>query len=184
MNYPGGTKKVYKKPISYGNRGMDLESLINIASDIYIDKGLALIYKKPTPIQVVTYDYNKKRITDAFYEKHSTLDYNGVYKGYYVEFDAKNTNRASLPISNIAPHQLKHIENVIKHKGIVFLIIMVKNECYALSGKKVLDYINNATTSSIDYDYIRENGYKLEINYLKGIDYIKCLDLLIREMCD
>ena len=34
---------------------------------------------------------------------------------------------------------------------------------------------------SIPYDFIKENGYKLDYNYLKGIDYIKAVDLMIKE---
>ena len=112
MNYPKSINKVYKKTINYANRGMDLESLINQINDYYIDNNIAIIYKKPTPIQVVKYDYNTKRITDAFYKTESTLDYNGLYKGYYIEFDAKNTNKNYLPLSNIAEHQIKHMKNI------------------------------------------------------------------------
>ena len=184
MNYPNGIKKSFNKVVSHANRGMELENLINMTNENYVDKNIALIYKKPTPIQVVKYNYNTKRIDDAFYLEHSTLDYNGVYKGYYIEFDAKNTNKNYLPLANIATHQLKHIENVLKHKGIVFLIIMINNKCYALSGIKLLNYIKSSEKKSIPYEYIKENGYEIEVNYLKGIDYIKCVDLLIKEMCD
>ena len=181
MNYPGNIKKSYTKIINYGNRGMELENLINISNERYIESDIAVIYKKPTPVKVVKYDYNKSRITDAYYEAPSTLDYNGVYKGYYIEFDAKNTNQKNLPLSNIAEHQVKHIERVINHNGIAFLIIMILGEVYILPGKKLLEFIKDAKRKSIPYDYIKENGIKLEYNYLKGIDYIKGIDLLIKE---
>lgn len=184
MNYPNNIKKVYKKTVNYANRGMDLENLINIANEKYLDNDIAVIYKKPTPIQVVTYDYNKKRITDAFYKSESTLDYNGVYKGYYIEFDAKNTNSKSLPITNIADHQLNHIKRVINHKGIAFLIIMICNEVYLLPGLKLLEFIEKNNRKSIPYDFIKENGYNIEYNYLKGVQYINALDTLIKESCD
>lgn len=181
MNYPNNIKKNYHKQVNYGNRGMELESLINIANDAYIDKDIAVIYKKPTPIGVVKCDYSKKKIVEAYYKSPSTLDYNGVYKGYYIEFDAKNTNKDFLPISNIAEHQLKHIERVINHGGIIFLLIMINNECYILSGEKVLDFIENSERKSIPYSYIKENGINVQYNYLKGVDYIKGLDTLIKE---
>lgn len=181
MNYPKSINKVYKKTINYANRGMDLESLINQINDYYIDNDIAIIYKKPTPIQVVRYDYNTKRITDAFYKTESTLDYNGLYKGYYIEFDAKNTNKNYLPLSNIAVHQIKHMKNILNHKGICFLLIGINNEFFALPGAKIIEFINNAERKSIPYDYINENGYKLNYNYLKGIDYIKAVDCMIKE---
>ena len=70
MNYPASVKKTYKHITNYGNRGMDLEELINMSCENYIEKDIAYIYKKPTPIQVVKYDYNKNRITDAYYKTH------------------------------------------------------------------------------------------------------------------
>lgn len=182
MDYPKNIKKQYKKNVNYGNRGMDLEHLINIANENYIEKDIAVIYKKPTPIKVVNYDYSTKRIKDAFFESPSTLDYNGVYKGYYIEFDAKNTNGNNLPIANIALHQINHIRNVINHKGIAFLIIMINNEAYLLNGIDLLLYIDNTTRKSISYEYIKDKGILLNINYLKGIDYINAVDVLIREM--
>lgn len=182
MNYPGNIKKTYTKIVNYGNRGMELENLINMANERYIENDIAIIYKKPTPVKVVKYDYNKMRITDAYYESPSTLDYNGVYDGYYIEFDAKNTNLKNLPLSNIADHQIKHIRNIINHKGIAFLVIMILEEVYILPGNKLLWFIDNETRKSIPYDYIKDNGIKCNYNYLKGIDYIPGVKELIKEL--
>lgn len=181
MNYPNNIKKVYHKNANYANRGMDLENLINMSNDYYLESDIAVIYKKPTPIGVVKCDYAKQKITEAYYKSPSTLDYNGVYKGYYIEFDAKNTNSSSLPLSNIAPHQVNHIRNVLRHGGIIFLLIMINAECYILSGEKVIDFIDKKTRKSIPYDYIKEEGIKVEYNYLKGVSYINGLDELIKE---
>ncbi len=181
MNYPGTIKKTYKKQVNYGNRGMDLENFINQTNDYYLEKNIAVIYKKPTPIQVVKYDYNLKRIKDAFYLSQSTLDYNGVYKGYYIEFDAKNTNTNFLPLNNIAKHQVKHMKNIINHKGICFLLIAINNEYYVLPAKKIFEFIDKAERKSIPYSFITENGYKLDYNYLKGVDYIKAVNIMIKE---
>ena len=181
MNYPGNVNKKYKKSINYGNRGMDLENLINIACDLYLEKDIAIIHKKPTPIQVVTYNYDKKRITDAFYKSQSTLDYNGVYKGYYIEFDAKNTNKGFLPINNISLHQIKHIKKIIEHNGICFLIIMIKDECFLLDGNTLIKFINTTKRKSIPYDFLKENGYKLEYSYLRGVDFLPCVERIIKE---
>lgn len=182
MNYPNNIKKNYQKVVSYSNRGIDLENLINIANQKYIEENKAAIYKKPTPIQVVKYNYSENRICDAFYKEISTLDYNGIYKGYYIEFDAKNTNLNNLPLANIAKHQLEHIKRIIFHKGIVFLLIMINNECYVLRGRDLLDFIDNNTRKSIPYNYIKEKGINIEFSYLKGINYLPALDILIKEI--
>jgi len=178
--YPNNIKKSYKKEISYKNRGMDLEYLIEEANTFYQDNDIAYIYKKPTPIKVVETAYSSKgiRIKDAFYEAPSTLDFNGLYKGYYVEFDAKETkSKTSFPIANIHPHQIKHIKNIYRYKGIVFLIIMINDEYYLLPGKSFIDFLSNKR-KSIPYQYIKDNGYNL-IPTLRGLDYIKYVDKLI-----
>lgn len=181
MNYPSNIKKTYKKQVNYSNRGMDLENLINMTNEYLLEKDIAVIYKKPTPIQIVKYDYEKKRITDAYYKTQSTLDYNGIYQGYYIEFDAKNTNLKSFPISNIASHQLDHIKKINKQNGIVFLMIMINSEIYAIKGEFIINYIESTDKKSISYEYIKENGIKLNYNYLKGVDYIPALEEFIKE---
>ena len=127
MKYPGLNKSYQKEKISYANRGMSLENLLNETNNYYIEKGIALIYKKPTPIGIskVSYVNGKQIIKEGFFQSPSTLDYNGVYKGYYIDFDAKETtSKTSFPLTNIHPHQLIHIRRVIKHQGITFLIIV------------------------------------------------------------
>ena len=47
MKYPNGVKQkiTTKKEIKYANRGMTLESDINLSNIYYIEKGIAYIYK-------------------------------------------------------------------------------------------------------------------------------------------
>ena len=81
-----------KRHLSSANRGMDLEGDINSSNEYYKEHGLCLITKRPTPINVVKVDYSKGAIiTNAYFEKQSTTDYNGVYKGHYIDFEAKQT---------------------------------------------------------------------------------------------
>ena len=160
MQYPNKIKKDYQKVINYSNRGLDLEEIIEEANVYYRKNDLAYIYKKPTPIGVakVCYQNGERRIKDAFYKMPSTLDFNGLYKGYYIEFDAKATiNKTAFPLNNIHAHQLEHIKNIHRHGGIVFLIISMNGEYYLLDGK----------------------SYVLKYNYVKGLDYLSVLDVLI-----
>lgn len=51
-----GTKrdlKTAKKPTQYGSRGMSLEDRINQSNQYYLSHNLAVIHKKPTPIQEI-----------------------------------------------------------------------------------------------------------------------------------
>ena len=109
---------------------MHLESDIEETNLYYLTMGIAVIHKKPTPVQVVDVSYparNKAKIVEAYYKTPSTTDFNGIYKGKYIDFDAKETkSKTSMPLKNIHPHQIEHLRNVDKHGGIAFLIINFK----------------------------------------------------------
>lgn len=181
MNYPNKIKKEYHKNVNYANRGMDLENIINDTNHYLLSKDIALIYKKPTPIGIVkvSYENNKQVINKAYFASPSTLDYNGLYKGKYIEFDAKNTeSKTSFPLNNVHEHQIEHIRNVIKHHGIVFLIIRINGLYYLLNGPDFINFIDTETRKSIPYSYIKEYGYELEYNYTKGLNYLKYVDII------
>lgn len=184
MLYPNNIKKEKKSFINYGNRGMNLENLINETNEYYLNNDIALIFKKPTPIGIAKVSYNSfgKSIEKAYFKEQSTLDYNGLYKGKYIEFDAKETlNKTSFPLSNIHPHQLKHIRNVINHKGICFLIIKMNNLYYLLLGESLIYFIDHNERKSIPYDFIKTNAFELIEKYNPSLDYIKIIDNLLKE---
>lgn len=180
MLYPNKINKTYTpKNISHKNRGMDLENAINITNNYYLEKDIAVIYKKPTPIGIVDVSYNNKRktIEKAYFKEHSTLDYNGLYKGRYIDFDAKEChNKTSFPLSNIHKHQTNHIRNIIHHGGIAFLIIRMNDINYLLTGEDYLDYIDNVKRKSIAYSYIKEKGYIINEKYIPALDYISVIN--------
>lgn len=179
MLYQDDNKKIYKKSICYANRGMKLEALINEANEYYKVNNIAIIYKKPTPITIgkVKYEANKKILTKGYFNNKSTLDYVGLYKGKYIDFDAKSTiNKTSFPLNNIHSHQLKHIENIINHGGISFLIIEINNEIYILKGEDILAFIKNNNRKSIPYSYIKEKGFIIKLKYNPSLDYIKAIE--------
>lgn len=165
--------------VYYGKRGMTLENDINITNEYYRNNNIALIYKKPTPIKILKLDYKTSKITNAFFETQSTLDYNGVVNGKYIEFDAKETkNKTSFPLSNIHPHQLEHIKKVIYFKGIVFLIIRFSslNKDFIIMGNDLIDFININSRKSIPFDYINKKGIPIEFKYNPRLDYISALN--------
>ena len=177
MLYPGCVKKEYKRNISHKNRGMKLENLINLSNEYYVENDIAIIYKKPTPILVCKVDYKKNLVTEGYYKTPSTLDYNGIYKGKYIDFDAKETlNKTSFPLSNIHEHQLLHMKRVINHGGISFLIIKINGLYYLLDVKIIIDFINSNDRKSIPYEYIKEKGYIIKEGIRPALDYIKVID--------
>lgn len=181
MNYPGKVKKEYNKYTNYANRGMDLEDLLNQSNEYYLDMNIAVIYKKPTPITIseVKYGAKERIITKAFFRTPSTLDYNGIYKGKYIDFDAKVTeNKTSFPLQNVHEHQLLHIKKVIEHGGISFLIIYMNNNFYYLDGKTIINFIDNNQRKSIPFEYIEKNGYIINQKIKPRLDYLSVIDNL------
>lgn len=181
MKYPSGIKKETNKIINYGNRGMSLEYDINITNKQYLDSDKAVIYKKPTPITIDKVDY-KSRIDAVIKEAHfktpSTTDYNGIYKGKYIDFEAKETKQKSFPLANIHKHQIDHLTKIVKHGGIGFIIVRFTslNTTFLLEEKKLLDFINNSTKKAIPFSFFEENGYIIKENYAPRVDYLKIVD--------
>lgn len=190
MKYPNGKKyeakvevkaeKQHRSLLSAANRGMSLEEDINLSNEYYRDMGIALITKRPTPINIVRVDYSKgARITDAYFEKQSTTDYNGVYKGKYIDFEAKNTkSETSFPLSNISEHQIIHLKNVIKQGGIAFFIIcfQLKNEVYLLDASFVIEFWEKGGRKSIPYDVFKEKGVLIKQDYTPRLHYIDAIE--------
>ena len=179
INYPGKSKTNYNKTVNYSNRGMDLEELINLSNEYYLQEDIAVIYKKPTPITIVdaSFDTHGRVITKAYFKEPSTLDYNGIYRGKYVDFDAKVTkSKTSFPLSNLHEHQYQHMINVLNHGGITFLIISINNKFYYLDGQDIIDFKNNYSRQSIPLDYIEEKGIEIETKIKPRLDFIKAID--------
>ena len=193
MRYPNGKKyevkseevspkKEHRTLLSAANRGMSLEEDINLSNEYYRDNGIALIHKRPTPINIVKVDYSKgARITDAYFEKQSTTDYNGVYKGNYIDFEAKNTkSTTAFPLSNVSEHQIVHLKNVLMHGGIAFFIIsfQMKNEIYLLDAKFVIEFYEHGTRKSIPYEVFKKEGILIRQDYTPRLHYIEAVDAL------
>lgn len=173
-------KNLITKKANAANRGMDLENDINKTNEYYLENNIALIYKRPTPINIVKVDYSKgAKIVDAYFEKQSTTDYNGVYKGKYLDFEAKSTlSLTSFPLHNIYKHQIVHLEKVNRNMGIAFFIIefINLNEIYFLDSKYVIDYYYNGKRKSIPYEDIKNNGILIKQGFKPRIDYLKAVD--------
>ncbi len=187
LNFPikkTPTKQVKQKNIKKANLGMLLEEMINETNQYYLDKGIAVVHKKPIPIQIVKVNYPSRCeaiITEAYYKTPSTTDYNGIYKGRYIDFEAKETNVAtSFSLNNIHAHQVEHLKQITIHGGIGFLIVYFKkhDEIYLLPFDVLNDYWEKRNTDrkSIPYDVFKEKAYLIKINYSPRLDYLKVLD--------
>ena len=189
VRYPKGQvprSSIHTNPvnrsINYGSRGMSLEERINESNRFYLQRNIAVIHKKPTPIQVVKVDYPKRsaaRISEAYYRQASTTDYNGIYQGFYIDFEAKETkNKRSFPLSNLKDHQINHMKACFEQGGLVFLMICFTNqqEVFLLPYQDLANWLDHSPKASISYDYIKENAYLCKQGVFPQIDYLLAVD--------
>lgn len=131
---------------SRGLRGSTLEEFVNHTIEKYVEHGLALIQKIPTPITPINIDKEHRHITLAYFEQKSTVDYIGVVQGIPVCFDAKECTSKTFPLQNIHEHQVQFMERFEKQGGIAFLVIyFVKEDAfYYLRFEKLMEFLNRS----------------------------------------
>lgn len=85
IHYPNGRKfmnqlstsqtvKARKDP-TYSNRGMTLEEDLNETNEFYLLNNIAVIHKKPTPVQIVEVNYPKRSAAVINYRYGTGLNY-------------------------------------------------------------------------------------------------------------
>ena len=187
MRYPAGVHLNKKKDVYYGNRGMNLENDLNETNNYYLIHNIAVVHKKPTPIIIDRVDFKSRSdavIREARFKTPSTTDYNGIYKGRYIDFEAKETkNKTSFPLSNIHQHQIDHLRSIVNHGGIAFIIVrfICFNETYYLSAEDLFSFLDNNDRKSIPYSYFKEKGHLILDKYNPRVDYIYVLNKLYFE---
>ncbi len=170
-----------------GLRGSTLEDLINLTIEKYRDNGIALIQKIPTPIKPVNMDKDTRRITLAYFDKKSTVDYIGVVQGIPICFDAKECNTDTFPLQNIHKHQVDFMECFEKQDGIAFLIIYYTNrdEIYYLpfsDVKKFYDRCEEGGRKSFRFEEI-DTSYRIESQRGVHVHFLPLLQKDIDSRC-
>ncbi len=185
VNYPNGRKSVVQHtPTSFADRGMALEKDINQTNDYYRSIDRAVIHKKPTPVTIVKVDYPQRsaaKITEAYFKLPSTTDYNGIYRGRYIDFEAKEcATPTSFPLKSIHAHQIDHLSAVCRHGAIAFLIVRFtkQGETYLADAEESIQYIHTCGRRSIPYKWFREHAYRIPYNYVRPVDYLTVVDEL------
>ncbi|WIF94151.1 Holliday junction resolvase RecU [Caminicella sporogenes] len=141
---------------SLGHRGDATEDIINATNKYYELHEVAIVNKMPVPIKVI--EIESSIIKKAFFEEKSTVDYYGIVQGIPIVFDAKETEKKSLPLQNIHLHQIEYMKKVRKQNGLAFLIVHFK-----YYGEFILIPIE-----IIDYYYEKSfNGGRKSIPYLE-----------------
>ncbi len=165
---------------SRGLRGNEFEEIINNTNDLYRQNELGLIQKIPTPITPVEIQKDTGRISLAYFNAKSTVDYIGVIQGVPICFDAKETSEKNLPLQNIHEHQIKFMEDFEKQGGLAFILVYFKffNRYFYMSIDTLIHFWNRAKKGgrkSIKFDefdpsfevFPDKNG--IVIHYIKVI---------------
>ncbi|MBP5301282.1 MAG: Holliday junction resolvase RecU [Bacilli bacterium] len=191
IKYPNGQiykicnckKIIAKKDKNQANRGMDFEKYVNEANLFYQQKNIAIITKRATPIKVLR--ITGAKITEGFFEKKSTTDYNGVFNGIYIDFEVKSTlKQKSFPLHNIYQHQLEHLEKIINNKGIAFFLIefVSLDKIYFLDAKHIINFKKNNIRKSMPLKYIEKNGYLIKkTNNPIKVDFLPFVKKLLKK---
>ena len=172
---------------SRGLRGSTFEDLINNTNEYYRRKGLALVQKIPTPITPLKFDSSKKLITEAYFEKDSTVDYIGVVQSVPICFDAKECKTDTFSLQNIHDHQYNFMEAFEAQGGISFLLIhfTMRNDIYYMPFEELKRYVErvkdghpkNFKYVELSDEYFLKPSGGAVVNYLEGLS----LDLESRD---
>ncbi len=164
---------------SRGLRGSTLEELINRSNEQYLEKGLALIQKIPTPITPIKIDKEHRHITLAYFDQKSTVDYIGAVQGIPVCFDAKECQKDLFALQNIHEHQVTFMKNFEKQGGISFFLIFFthRNELYYLTYRQMQKFWDRAAKGGrksfryeeLDPSFFLKHESGIFVPYLDGI---------------
>ena len=164
---------------SRGLRGSTLEEYINLSNEKYLENGLALIQKVPTPITPINIDKETRHITLAYFDQKSTVDYIGAVQGIPVCFDAKECNADTFPLQNIHAHQVAFMENFEKQGGVAFFLISYtkKDEFYYLRFEKLKEFWQRAESGGrksfryeeLEPEFFLPKGRSVLVPYLDGL---------------
>ncbi len=164
---------------SRGLRGSTLEEFINLSNEKYLENGLALIQKVPTPITPINIDKETRHITLAYFDQKSTVDYIGAVQGIPVCFDAKECNTDTFPLQNIHAHQVAFMENFEKQGGVAFFLINYtkKDEFYYLRFEKLKEFWQRAEDGGrksfryeeLEPEFFLPKGRSVLVPYLDGL---------------
>lgn len=170
---------------SRGLRGSALEDLINRTNEKYLENGLALIQKIPTPITPINIDKQSRHITLAYFEKKSTVDYIGVVQGIPVCFDAKECAVDTFSLQNIHEHQVKFMEDFEKQGGVAFFLIYYthKDLFYYLPYEMLRFFWDRATEGGRKSFRIEELNPEYILPKKHGI-FVPYLDILSKDLED
>lgn len=166
---------------TFSNRGMGFEMILDRTNEMYDQKGIAIINKRPTPVKVISKRGNR---VSGFFQSPSTVDYDGVYNGRPVVFEAKSVKHLTrFDFKNLHQHQYDYLEKCHQAGAIAFLLVEFtsQHKTYLLTFEALRPYwsesqrVNGKKSMNIvDFDihaYEVEQG-EVPVDYLRVVNEI------------
>ena len=106
---------------------------------------------------------SRAKIVEAYFRQASTTDYSGVYKGRYIDFEAKETQQKAIHADeNFHQHQIDHMEAVSPARRYLFrsLHFAKLSETYLLPAPALIHYYNiDHGSKSMPLSYIQGTAF-------------------------
>jgi recombination protein U len=103
--------------------GQSFEEILKNSCEYYKFRGIALIHKIPTPWSV-SYNRATNKVIRAHPEEKSSVDFEGVWHGRSIAFEAKSTReRNRFDLKNIKQHQMDYLKQHQCQGGISFFLV-------------------------------------------------------------
>ncbi|MED1406494.1 Holliday junction resolvase RecU [Bacillus mycoides] len=170
--------------MGYGNRGMAFEHLLNITNRMYKSANIGVINKRPTPVKVLKTD-KRGNITKSSWQEKSTVDYDGVYKGKALYFEAKSTELTSrFPLDYIHRHQIDYLKDTQEMGAICFFLIEFRTDhvIYFVPVSVVAEYyeamLYDGGRKSIPREEFEKRAYIVPQTNRALVDYLYHVDEL------
>jgi recombination protein U len=166
-----------------GKRGMAFENLLEYTNTIYANKGKAVISKRATPMKIIS----KTRMPGqhiCVFDKKSTVDYDGVYQGHSIQFEAKSTQEKRFPLDMITKDQVAFLNKAEEQGAICFVLVELRalNTVFLVPNKMLQKYVKDAQSGgrkSIPLDEMEVYAWLVESKNGYPLDYLSVVDKLI-----
>ncbi|MEK4355158.1 Holliday junction resolvase RecU [Paenibacillus sp. FSL R5-0475] len=167
--------------VGQGNRGAAFENLINYTNESYEHRGVAVINKRSTPVKVTRSKGTK--VLAGFFEAKSTVDYDGIYRGRAVFFEAKSVQELDrFDLKNVEDHQYEHLEKCHKFGALCFVLVEFRKQrkTYLLPFTALRAYKVEAsrggrksmTLDNFEIDAFEVRTGRVPLDYLAAVDRV------------
>lgn len=148
-------------------RGMFLERILGATHQYYRLKRYASVYKVPVA-QPALSPSNVKRA-------HYFCDYVGCYRGYYLEFEAKETLRPEFHWRQLRKSQQYKLHQIQLHQGLSFVVIYFGHydQFWLFFYEDLFNFVN-LNSQVISYQNCQKLGTQIRFNN-SILDYLPIL---------